>query len=342
MFARKLLHGGPIQRHRLHDGPVDPHDARPGFFLLGDRLDHGRERLVDRSGDTECAALVDDVAVQVSNLRLPPGLPVVVHRRVDIANLLRPFHDALRHVRRQRHLQRRGHRRDLADDLTDDSHHLRMVERFRHLVVDQHRDRVKHAVPAHLLPLAPANVFRQLAGNPRCGEQIANLQQPPALMPHEFADGHGALLIVINDARGGNFRIDEGHAAHHAIPPEARDNPVLSVDTVLQREDDRPVRQHRLDLRHNFVEVIGLHGEDDEVRCGKLPGIRRGLRPHCKRAAGAPNRQPLLSNGCEGPGPQEKGDIGVILGQMGAEVSSDRSGSHHHDLLHAAPRWLRV
>ena len=42
-------------------------------------------------------------------------------------------------------------------------------------------------------------------------------------------------------------------------------------------KDDRAIRQHRLDLRQDLVEIIRLDGEDDQIRCGQLLARQRPL-----------------------------------------------------------------
>jgi len=334
VLRRQLAQGGSLQRHTLNDRAVDTDDLRAAFRLFSHGLDHGGQRFVHGRGDAQFPALIDDIPVQIADLCPPAGFPIVVHRGMDVTNLLRPLHDPIRHVRGQRHFQRRRDRRDLTDDLADDARHFRMIQRLRDLVVDQNGDRIEDAIPTHLLPLAPPNILGQLTRHARRREKIANAQKPVAFVSHQLADGDRPLLVVVDNTRLRNFGIDEGHSADHAIPLEASTNTVFGVDPVLKREQHRPIVDDRLDLVHHLIEVVGLHAQDNKIRPREVPRIGRCRRMHRDRAARAPHGQSMLPDGGERLGPQEERHVGVRLGQLDAEVASDRTGADYHDLFH--------
>ncbi len=202
---------------------------------------------------------------------------------MDVPDLLRPLDHTLRHVRRQRYFQCCRHRGDFADDLVDDTHHLGMIQGLGHLVIDQHRQGVEDAIPAHLFPLAPPDVFRELARNSGCDKQVSNLQQALALMSHQFADRHIPLLIVIDHAWRHDLRIDERDPTDHTVPFQSRDDAIFRIDAILQSENDGPICQHRFDLRHDLVQVVCLDRKNDQIRFGQLARVRGGGRMHDRR-----------------------------------------------------------
>src|SRR5688500_3698118 len=127
-----------------------------------------------------------------------------------------------------------------------------MVQSLCHPVVDQYRDGVEDTIPTHLLPFAFTDIVADLAGNAGLLEDSRNLQKPLALVSHEFADCHPAALIVLDDAWLDDLRIDEGHAADDAIALHSLNNPIFRINAVLEREDNRALGHHRLELRHDL------------------------------------------------------------------------------------------
>ncbi len=111
---------------------------------------------------------------------------------------------------------------------------------------------------------------------------------------------------MIDQSRRDDLGIDECHAADDAIALKAINDAVFRVDPVLQGENDRAIRDHRLDLRQDLVQIIRLDGENDQIRCGQFPGVSGRSRMHRHGARGAADGEPLLPDGRQGVRPQQK------------------------------------
>src|SRR5437867_2140437 len=114
----------------------------------------------------------------------------------------------------------------------DDPQHLRVSQRLRHPVVDDNGERVEDAVPAHLLPFAPAYILHHLTGNASPCEQIGDLKDSWAPMPHQFSDGHRSALVMLDHARFDDLGIDEGNPAHYTVAFEASEQSVFCIHAV--------------------------------------------------------------------------------------------------------------
>ena len=132
---------------------------------------------------------------------------------------------------------------------------------------------------------------------------------------------------MINHTRRRDFGIDVGDAADDTIPFEPRNQPVFGIDSVLQCKDDRAIGHDRLDLRHDLIEVIRLDRNDDLIRPGQLLRVCRRAWMHRDVARRAADAQAVLLDGGQRVRSQEKRQVRVLLGQMGAQIAADGSGA---------------
>ncbi len=141
-----------------------------------------------------------------------------------------------------------------------------MIERLGHFVVDHDGQGIEDAIPTHLLPLAAPDIVDQLARNPRLLEQIRDGQQTSTLMPHQLPDRHRSPLIMVDDAGLRDLGVDVRDTTDDTIPLNARQDAIFRIDSILQGQDDGPIGQDRLDLGQHLIQIVGFHGEDNQVR----------------------------------------------------------------------------
>ena len=178
--------------------PVYTKRAHPAGIPTRDHFHHSREGIIQRRGNTKVSPLDTNKPVEGVNFRWPPRLPVVVHGRMNISNLLGPPYHVIGHILGEGNLQPRGHRHHFPHNPWNQVQHVRVIQRRGHTIIDDDGQRIKHAVPTHLFPFRPPNIIRDRAGNAGLPKQFHNLLHPRARIPHQLANGHLASGIMIN------------------------------------------------------------------------------------------------------------------------------------------------
>ena len=182
---------------------------------------------------------------------------------MDITNLLGPLYHLVGDVLRQRYLEPCCDRRDLPDNVMNDSQHFRVIECLRHAVVDDHRERVEGAVPTHLLPFVATNILHNLARQACLLEEVGDQTYPQALVSHQLSDRERPAFVMLDDPGRDVLGVNECDSANHAVTREPFEKAVFGLHAVLQRQEYSPGVHHRLDLIHHCGQVIRLDRQDD-------------------------------------------------------------------------------
>jgi len=128
-------------------------------------------------------------------------------------------------------------------------------------------------------------------------------------------------------------REDVRRAAQDAVPADDRSDPLLVVDTVLQRQDRGPLPEQRRQPAGGRIGVVGLHEEEDEIdRTDRRRVVRRLDAAGGPLALGRHDRQAPLPDRVEMRAPRDQVDVGAAVLQPRAKVAADRAGAHDRDL----------
>ena len=172
-----------------------------------------------------------------------------------------------------------------------------------------------------------------MPSNPAAAHSLGETLAARAHRPVELAKGH--LLIgagLADHPRRDDRAGDEGGAAHHRVAPEDRDQPLVRVDAVLQRNDRGLRPDDRADLLAGALDIPQLDAQQhviDEADAGQVVGGLGG--PDQRLAAVALDPETVRLHRREMRAARDKGDVRPGLGQRGAVGPADPAGADDRD-----------
>jgi len=141
---------------------------------------------------------------------------------------------------------------------------------------------------------------------------------------------HGAGMR--DDARRADAGRDVRHARQHVLPADDSRQDLRRLDAVLERNDERALMQHRLELMRSRFHIAELHAEHDEIDGADLRRtlMQERLR-HMNVAAAALDFEAVLAHRAQVCAARDEVDFVSCGGQAGAEVSPDAARTEDRD-----------
>ena len=158
----------------------------------------------------------------------------------------------------------------------------------------------------------------------------------------ELAEDHAHEGADLRDHAGrGDRGRDLRHAAHHGVSPEDRDQPLMGIDAVLQRDHGGAGADQRLDALARAFDVPQLDAEQHDIDLADTRGIVGGLGRHQMGVAErAGDLQPGALHGGEMRAARDEGDVGARLRQRRAESPTDPAGADNRNTHEFSPSSL--
>jgi hypothetical protein len=137
---------------------------------------------------------------------------------------------------------------------------------------------------------------------------------------------------VADDPRLEDGRLQPGRPDQDVWLAHTRRHLVRGLETVLERHDRAPGRQHLLRRRQRFVQVVGLDREQHQLGVAQLGRVvRRGGLHREAAESGAGDLQPAGPDGAQVLAARQEADLVAGPGQHPAVETADRARTDHTD-----------